>query len=112
MFVSGRDGNLEIYVMGANGANPTRLTTNTAIDEQPAWSPDGKIIFASNRDGDYEIYVMNADGSNPLPLTNNTTTVDYRPMVSPGGNKIAFTSSRDGNFEIYVMDASGANPRA
>ena len=30
--------------MGINLDNLTRLTTNTATDEQPAWSPDGTKI--------------------------------------------------------------------
>ncbi|GAF96254.1 unnamed protein product, partial [marine sediment metagenome] len=38
-FSSGHDGNLEIYVMDADGSNPTRLTNNPAEDKHPAWSP-------------------------------------------------------------------------
>jgi len=65
-FHSGRDGNFEIYVMNADGTNPTRLTNNPAFDALPAWSPDGtKIAFFSDRDGNGDIYVMNADGTNP-----------------------------------------------
>ncbi len=42
--------NYEIYVMDANGANQTRLTTDPAADGSPAWSPDGtKIVFDSAR---------------------------------------------------------------
>ncbi len=38
-FVSDRDGNWEIYVMDADGSNPTSLTNNPADDFFPAWSP-------------------------------------------------------------------------
>ncbi|OLE55815.1 MAG: hypothetical protein AUG51_01360 [Acidobacteria bacterium 13_1_20CM_3_53_8] len=38
-FMSQRDGNDEIYVMDANGANQTRLTNNTALDTVPNWQP-------------------------------------------------------------------------
>ena len=38
----------EIYVVGADGTGLTRLTTSTADDEHPTWSPDGsRIAFAS-----------------------------------------------------------------
>ncbi len=68
-FTSDRDGNFEIYVMNADGRNPTRLTSDPATDNFPAWSPDGtKIAFDSRRDGNFEIYVMNADGTNPTRL--------------------------------------------
>jgi len=68
-FHSDRDGNQDIYVMNADGTNPTRLTSDPASDRVPAWSPDGtKIAFDSRRDGNFEIYVMNADGTNPTRL--------------------------------------------
>lgn len=41
-FVSGRDGNVEIYVMSADGTGVTRLTNNQVEDGGPAWSPDGQ----------------------------------------------------------------------
>ncbi len=39
-FVSTRDGNSEIYVMNADGTNQTRLTNNSADDQNPSMSPD------------------------------------------------------------------------
>jgi len=117
-----RVGNMEIYVMNADGSNQIRLTKNPAaspyapyalaICESPAWSPDGsKIAFASNRYnrfGNVKIYVMNADGSKQTRLTNNSA-YDASPAWSPDGSKIAFVSGRDGNQEIYVMNADGSN---
>jgi hypothetical protein len=40
-FTSYRDGNAEIYVMDADGTDQRRLTSNTAVDDEPAWSPAG-----------------------------------------------------------------------
>lgn len=60
----------EIYLMNADGSNPTRLTNNGWMDSLPAFSSDGtKIIFQSERDGNREIYSMNLDGSGPTNLT-------------------------------------------
>jgi hypothetical protein len=109
-FMSNRDGNLEIYVMDADGSNPVNLSNNPANDERPAWSLDGtRIAFQSYRDGNWEIYVMDADGSDPVRLTENPAE-DFFPAWSPDGTRIAFMSDRDGNLEIYVMDADGSNP--
>ena len=80
-FSSTRDGNLEIYLMNADGTGQTRLTTNAAIDGEPAWSPDGsKLVFSSSRSGNGDIYRMNADGSGLLRLT-TSSGIDLSPAV-------------------------------
>ena len=84
-FLSGRDGNDEIYTMNAaDGSDVRRLTTNAldepgtqdideSADEWPAWSPDGtRTVFNSARSGDMEAYTMNAaDGGDVRRLTNH-----------------------------------------
>ncbi len=121
-FVSTRAGegpwNPEIYVMNADGSNQQRITRNDesngyyrAVDEAPAWSPDGtKLAFMSQRNGNPEIYTMDADtGDNVENLTNNQA-YDTGPSWSPDGVTIAFQTNRDGDEEIYFMDAHGHNP--
>ena len=58
-FTPKRDGNVEVYMMDADGGNPIRLTHHDAWDGSPSWSPDGRrIAFHSERDGNWEVYVM------------------------------------------------------
>lgn len=110
VFYSERDGNSEIYAMGADGSNLTRLTNNPAADGYPNSSPDGaRISFDTDRDGDFEIYVMDDDGSDPRRLTHHPAR-DVSASWSPDGNRIAFMSDRTGRFEIWVMGADGSDP--
>jgi Tol biopolymer transport system component len=110
VFSSTRDGNQQIYIMDADGANQTRLTNNSATDANPKISSDGrKIVFDSNRDGNLEIYVMNADGTNQTRLTSNTFS-DIQPAWSPDGSKIPFSSNRTGTRQIWAMTAEGSSP--
>ena len=100
--------NSEIYVMNADGSNQTRLTNNGAVDQYPAWSPDGsKIAFGSGRDGRLQIYVMNADGSGMTRLTMNNFN-NNEPNWSPDGAKIAFGSDR-GPAQIFIMNSDGSD---
>ena len=75
-----------IYVMNTDGSNLNRLTSNSADDEDPNWSPDGtKIAFISKRDGHYEIYLMNVDGSDQIRVTysnGHAVDPDWKPIVT------------------------------
>ena len=51
--------NYDIWMMDADGANLTQLTTNGSCDDKPAFGPDGKTIyFRSNRGLVWDIWMM------------------------------------------------------
>ena len=82
-FAIRRDGCRAAYGMTADGHGQTNLPSDSTIDAEPDWSPDGtKITFYSTRDGNFEIYVMNADGSEQMRLTWNVAD-DDEPRWSP-----------------------------
>ncbi len=94
-FTSTRDGNPEIYVMNPDGTAQTRLTTNTAIDDYPAISPDGsEVAFTSWRDGDAEIFVVDIATKAVTQLTLNSG-YDAEPVWNANG-ALMFVSDRDG----------------
>ena len=82
----------EIYVMDADGQNPTRLTTSRT-NTSPACSPDGtKIAFVrygANGSLSTQIYAMDADGQNPTPLTDEWDEVSDR---EPDWGVLAFNN--------------------
>ncbi len=113
-FTSDRDGNIEVYVMNADGTGQTRLTANPGADGAPAWSPDGsRIAFESDRDENVDIYVMTADGSGQARLTTDAAydgtpawwgATDNPPptptvMQAPGGVGLPTDTDSDGVFD-------------
>jgi tetratricopeptide (TPR) repeat protein len=111
-FARFRGAEIDIFVVDAEGGEPTRVTNMTEAGlgaRAPAWSPDGRrIAFESYVRP--EIYVIDVDGTGLTNLTNHPER-DLMPAWSPDGKKIAFVSNRDGNQEIYVMNADGSEQR-
>ena len=72
LYAANHDGDLEIFVVGADGTDQRQLTDNGGQDFFPSWSPDGDtIVFSSDRSGAVELYLMDADGGNQRPLMAN-----------------------------------------
>jgi Tol biopolymer transport system component len=126
IFRSDRDGDYDVWVMDADGANVSQVLNDAGDERYPGFSPDcNRIVYRSSRDGDTtdgdpEIWVMNADGTNPVQLTSNGI-FDSAPSWSPDGSQIAFEKSLATNSEgtgsgystdeIFVMNADGTNVR-
>ena len=69
-FVSKRNGDKEIFVMGYDGHGARQVTDDGTLNLSPEWSPDGKqIAFNSTRTGTYEIWTIHPDGSGLRQLT-------------------------------------------
>ncbi len=113
---SWRDGNFEIYVMNADGSEPTNVSNNPAShDGKHSWSPDGQhIAFVSGSltSAKYDIYIVNVDGSQKRNLT-NAPGVYGQPAWSPDGQRIAFAFLPGGarNYGLYVINADGSQKR-
>lgn len=53
-----------LYLMDADGANPTLLTTTADNESEPAFTPDGqRITFLSGKSGSSQIWEMALDGT-------------------------------------------------
>ena len=97
-----------VYVMDYPSGTPRRLTSSTATELEPAWSPDGQwITYATWADADGgHLYRVRADGrGGPQRLT--TRRALYRsPAYSQNGRRIVAVRGPARALE----ESLGANP--
>ena len=85
-----RDG--DIYVMGADGSDPKRISDINAQESDPAWSPDGDwIAYIRRTPGTpvQNLWVMHPDGTGRRALTKQAGRA-FTPSWSPDSSRIVF----------------------
>jgi Tol biopolymer transport system component len=108
-----RPGNLELWVMRADGSQKRQITHNGAANFGPYFFPDGKrVIFSSNLlegggMGNFELFAINLDGSGLERIT-YSPEFDGFPMFSPDGKKLVFASNRNATqpheTNVFIAD--------
>jgi Tol biopolymer transport system component/DNA-binding winged helix-turn-helix (wHTH) protein len=108
VFVSTRSGSDEIWVCGADGQNPIRLTSfRGPLAGSPNWSPDGRqIVFDCRPDGNADIFIVSSEGGQPRRLTSDSAE-DIVPNWSRDGRWVYFTSSRSGKLQVWKTPSAG-----
>ena len=94
-----RPGELDIYVMDADGSNQRQVTDVGGASFAPYWHPDGdRILFSSNHHDeqgrDFDIYMINLDGTGLVRIT-QADGFDGFPVFSPDGRHLVFASNRN-----------------
>jgi Tol biopolymer transport system component len=88
----------DIFRVGANGKDLKRLTTSPAQENDPAWGPNGEIVYQRGAN----LWGMDAQGSHQHLLIANAASASW----SPGGTHLAFVRSR--MIQIAARNGTGA----
>ncbi len=84
----------DLWRVGVQGGEATRLTNHPAHDHAPVWSPDGRhIAFASDRFGSFQLFLIPASGGEPRRLTFHSTS-ESPFAFTPDGSHVVFGASR------------------
>ena len=109
----------DIYTVPASGGRATRLTSSSAYDGYPVWSPDGELIaFSSDRCGSLDVFVMPGEGGTPKRLTTNSlneTTLafvdeDHVLYASSGMPPVDFIGFPGRFTQVYSVDTAAHRP--
>ena len=101
VYTSASGGNLDIWLMDADGRNRVQLTSDKAHDSWPAVTTDGRrIVFVSERGGARGLWVMGTDGSEQRRI--GSVTVDPRPGLSADDKWVYFTAAVGRNFRMGI----------
>jgi len=109
-------GNLEIFVMNADGSEKRAVTSNGASNFAPYFHFDGRrIIFSSDLSDPpghkgrplFHLHLVNDDGSGTEQITFDGHFNSF-PMFSPDGKKLVWVSDRNatarGEFNVFLAD--------
>jgi tricorn protease len=85
----------DIWVADRAGGPARRLTSTPAVEANPHFSPDGKLIaFTSNRSGTMQVYVVPVEGGEPTRLTWYPAPSFARGWT-PDGSRVLYASLRE-----------------
>ena len=121
-FTSDRAGGDNIWIMEADGSNPTQVSKESfRLVNQPEWSPDGEFLvgrkhFTSSRSlGAGEMWMWHRSGGGGVQMTERRTQQKDtgEPAFSPDGRYLYFSDdatpgatfeySKDVNEQIYII---------
>ena len=98
-----------LWTMAAfDSSRAIQITQGRSVNNAPAWTPDGRIVYTSRSGTNIELYVSDASGKTATPLTANSNNSE--PAVTPDGRYIVFASDHSGAYCLWRTDRDGNNP--
>jgi dipeptidyl aminopeptidase/acylaminoacyl peptidase len=124
-FVSNREGpdreawttNNDVWIVPVGGGEARKLTTNSAADAQPLFSPDGRTVYvrAQRRPGfESDRWFIDAydraTGAKRTLFQNPDLSVGDM-VLSPDGQSVWFTAGQEARENLFVVPAAGGTPK-
>lgn len=106
----------DLWIVGRDGGDARRLTSNEGAESLPSFSPDGRsIAFTAQYDGNTDVYLVPAEGGQPRRLTWHPGA-DLVAGWTPDGEYVVFTSGRESvptrESKFYKIHKDGGMPEA
>ncbi|HEV8242145.1 MAG TPA: protein kinase [Thermoanaerobaculia bacterium] len=105
-FASTRGGNLDLWAVSTRSGAVRRLTDDPGEDWDPAFAPDGRLLWSSNRGGHFEVWSAEPDGNAPRQLSRDG--FDAENPTATGDGWVIYASSHPGQQGIWKVRADGS----
>jgi hypothetical protein len=93
----------DIRVVDIRSGALYELWRDRALDQQPAWSPDGNTLyFTSDRSGVANVYAYEL-ATKKLHQVTNVLTGAYMPEPSPDGRSLVYVGYGSDGFDLYEL---------
>jgi TolB protein len=110
--LSGKAGNLDVYLLDLATQSLKRLTDDPGIDTEAVFSPDGaQLYFTSDRSGGPQIYRLAFGSSDRPKRVTFSGSYNARPRVSPDGKQLALLTLDSGAYRVGVQDLTNGTLR-
>jgi Tol biopolymer transport system component/DNA-binding winged helix-turn-helix (wHTH) protein len=114
VYSSNRGGPLNLWRISATGGSPLPVAGVSALAYHPSIPRKGNLLAYEHAAVSNSIWQMNLkDKAQPLGspyrLIASRGMINYRPNVSPDGQKVVFESDRLGYSDIWYCDRDGSN---
>ena len=96
-FMSDRDGDLEVFVMNADGTGVSQLTDNDVNDGWPVWSPDGRRV----------VHVFRGPGSAAPGAPREKSSFWFFYTLTPQGHQLQNQTHVFNTFSSTVRKLTG-----
>ncbi|HSC53154.1 MAG TPA: PDZ domain-containing protein [Phnomibacter sp.] len=85
----------DIWTVPLSGGEARRITSTSAVEANPHFSPDGSTLaFSSSRSGNHQVYVVASQGGSPQRLSWYPDD-SYPRGWSPDGKQVLYGSGRE-----------------
>src|SRR5580765_2504445 len=104
-FSSDRNGNLDVFIIPAEGGAAKQLTSHSSDDTVLGWSPDSRaVLFSANRGEDFtaQLYLVSTEGGMPWKAG---TDMGVQASYSPDGKRLAYNPKAQAYWRKYYRGA-------
>jgi len=96
------DGSWHVWLVGADGTSPRRLTSSDSGEVYPRWAPDGRSILYHTWAAPRHVGRVSRDGGPQSSITPAGIDASF-PDLSPDGRTLAFVVNEGQLERVFVM---------